>query len=157
MSLGVCDTDTDELSFDATYTNITTVININREEIEDEWHFDTEKSSKRCLTTITKNEHGSVNPDWILLNSQSTISLFCNDKLLSNTRKCEKGQEKRCYCNGGIQDSNMIGDLQGFVIVSLNPQSIANIHSLAEVVKTEGLSLTVKKVTSSVFLEEGVK
>ena len=48
----------------------------------------------------------------------------------------------------------MIGDLQGFGIVSLNPQSIANIHSLAEVVKTEGLSLTVKKVTSSEFLEE---
>ena len=111
MSLGDSDTYTDEQSFDATSANITTVININREEIEDEWDFDTEKSSESCLTTITKNKHGNANPDWNLLDSQSAISLFCNDKLLRNIRKCEKGQEKRCYCNGGIQDSNMIGDI----------------------------------------------
>ena len=64
---------------------------------------------------------------------------------------------KRCYCTGGIQDSNMIGDLQGFGIVYFNPQSIANILSLAEVVKSRRVTFDSKKVTSSVFLEEDVK
>ena len=139
------DTYIDGQSSDATCTNITTLTSINREIIKDECDFDTEISSERCLTTITKNKHGNVNPDWILLDSQYTISLFYNDKLLSNIREYEKGQEKLCYCNGGIQDSNMIGDLQGFGIVYFNPQSIANILSLAEVVKSRRVTFDSKK------------
>ena len=78
---------------------------------------------------------GALNEDWVLLDSQSTISLFCNPKMLSNIRKCKKREEKRCYCNGGTQDTNQIGDLAGFGIVYYNSQSIANILSLASVVK----------------------
>ena len=55
--------------------------------------------------------------------------------MLSNIRKCKKEGEKRCYCNGGTQDTNQIGDLAGFGIVYYNSQSIANILSLASVVK----------------------
>ena len=69
MSHGDSDTDIDDQSSDTTSNNITTLININREEIEDERDFDTDISSEKCLTTITKNKHGNVNPDWILLDS----------------------------------------------------------------------------------------
>ena len=37
---------------------------------------------------------GALNEDWVLLDSQSTISLFCNRQMLSNIRKCKKGEEK---------------------------------------------------------------
>ena len=38
---------------------------------------------------------GALNEIWVLLDSQSTISLFCNPQMLSNIRKCKKGEEKR--------------------------------------------------------------
>ena len=50
----------------------------------------------------------------MLLDSQSTISLFCIPRMLSNIWKCKKGEEKRYYCNGGTQDANQIGNLAGF-------------------------------------------
>ena len=77
----------------------------------------------------------TLNADWVLLDSQSTISLFCNPRMFSNIRKCKKGEEKRCYCNGGAQDTNQIGDLAGFGTVYYNFQSISNILLLASVVK----------------------
>ena len=55
--------------------------------------------------------------------------------MLSNIRKCKKGEEKQCYCNGVTQDTNQIGDLAGFGMVYYNSQSIVNILSLASVVK----------------------
>ena len=69
MSHDDSDTDIDDQSSDTTYTNITILVNINREKIEVERDFDTKISSEKCLTTITKNKHGNVNPDWILLDS----------------------------------------------------------------------------------------
>ena len=51
---------------------------------------------------------GALNEDWVLLDSQSTISLFFNPQMLSNIRKCKKGEKKRCYCNGGTQYTNQI-------------------------------------------------
>ena len=47
----------------------------------------------------------------------------------------QKRRRKQCYCNGGTQDTNQIGDLASFGTVYYNSQSIANILSLASVVK----------------------
>ena len=55
--------------------------------------------------------------------------------MLKNIRKVQKGMKKRYYCNGEIQDNDMIGDLDGFGIVYYNPNAIANILSFAEVVR----------------------
>jgi hypothetical protein len=56
---------------------------------------------------------GFVDPYWILLDTQSTVNLFNNRLLLSNIRKTT-GPPLCCYCNGGYQDSTLIGTLDGY-------------------------------------------
>jgi Reverse transcriptase (RNA-dependent DNA polymerase)/Zinc knuckle len=80
-----------------------------------------------------------IDPDWILLDSQSTISVFKNPHMLQNIRKSEK--ILRAITNGGHQDSTMIGDFPNLGAVWYNPDSIANILSLADVRKICRISM----------------
>jgi hypothetical protein len=75
---------------------------------------------------------GFVDPYWILLDTQSTVNLFNNRHLLSNIRM-SSGPPLRCYCNGGYQDSTLVGTLDGYGDVWFNPNSLANILSMAHV------------------------
>jgi hypothetical protein len=77
-----------------------------------------------------------LDPSWLLLDSQSTMSVFNNKDMLTNVRP--SAHVIRAITNGGFQDSNMIGDytqLGGACEVWYNPASIANILSLADVRK----------------------
>ncbi|KAI2492644.1 Reverse transcriptase (RNA-dependent DNA polymerase) [Fragilaria crotonensis] len=74
-----------------------------------------------------------IDPSWILLDSQSTISVFRNADMLRNIRPSD--HVLRAVTNGGHQDSTLIGDFPNLGKVWFNPQSIANILSLAEVRK----------------------
>ena len=71
--------------------------------------------------------------EWILLDSQSTVSIFSNRRLLMNIRKSDGWMH--IHCNAGITRTNLIGDLSGYGTVWYHPDSIANILSLAEVCK----------------------
>jgi hypothetical protein len=81
-------------------------------------------------------QNGSfVDPYWILvLDTQSTVNLFNNRHLLSNISKTS-GPPLRCYCNGGYQDSTLIGTLDGYGDIWYNPNSLANILSMAHVLQ----------------------
>ena len=72
-----------------------------------------------------------IDPNWILLDSQSTISVFCNPTMLSNIRKST--HVLRAITNGGHQDSCTIGNFPNLGEVWYNKKSIANILSLADV------------------------
>ena len=74
-----------------------------------------------------------IDPNWILLDSQSTISVFCNPAMLENIRKSDR--VLRAITNGGHQDSDMISDFPNLGEVWYNERSIANILSLADVRK----------------------
>lgn len=74
-----------------------------------------------------------IDPDWILLDSQSTISVFRNANMLSNIRRSP--HVLWALTNGGHQDSNMVGDFPNLGEVWFNSESIANILSLAKVRK----------------------
>ena len=78
------------------------------------------------------NAH-SIDPAWILLDSQSTISVFNNPIMLTNIRKSD--HTLRALTNGGHQDSDMVGDFSNLGVVWYNPRSIANILSLADIRK----------------------
>ena len=84
---------------------------------------------------VILTQHGKLNKDWILLDSQSTVSIFSSKHLVKNIRPCEEGQSVRCYCNGGYQDTDEMATILGFGDVYYNPDSIANILSLAQVAK----------------------
>lgn len=71
---------------------------------------------------------------WILLDSQSTVDVFCNRSLLRNIRTSPNSC--RISCNAGVVTTNLIGDLPGYPEpVWYHPDGIANILSLHKVVK----------------------
>ncbi len=104
-----------------------------------------------------------IDPQWILLDSQSTISVFNNASMLTNIRKSD--HTLRALTNRGHQDSDMIGDFHNLGAVWYNPHSIANILSLADVRKvcrvtldtSEEPSICVHRIDGSImkFTEHG--
>ena len=74
-----------------------------------------------------------IPPTWVLLDSQSTASVFKNSHYLTNIRR--SAHTLKVLTNGGPQYSSFIGEVRNFGTVWYNPQSIANILSLAAVRK----------------------
>ena len=60
-----------------------------------------------------------IDPAWILLDSQSTISVFNNAAMLSNVQKSK--HTLRTLTNGGHQDSGMVGTFNNLGNVWYNP------------------------------------
>jgi hypothetical protein len=72
-------------------------------------------------------------PDhFILLDSDSTVSIFNNSSFLTNIRNVDDPLCLKAN-GGGSQVSYQMGDVAGFGPVWYNPESVANILSLAEV------------------------
>jgi len=70
---------------------------------------------------------------WILLDSQSTVDVFSNKKLLTNIRDSKR--TLTLYCNAGKAIITQKGDLKGYGSVWYYPQGIANILSLRNIEK----------------------
>ncbi|GAX15524.1 hypothetical protein FisN_6Hu141 [Fistulifera solaris] len=76
---------------------------------------------------------GHIDKAWILLDTQSSVSVFNNKDYLSNIR--DSGDVMRAITNGGHQDSHLIGDFPNLGPVWYNQDSIANILSVKDVRK----------------------
>ena len=81
---------------------------------------DPKLSSKRAIPST-----------WILIDSQSTIDVFCNGELLTQIHKINTTMHIRC--NAGEKSTNMRGHLSGYGWVWYFPDGIANILSLSRV------------------------
>jgi Zinc knuckle len=75
----------------------------------------------------------SIDKEGILLDSQSTVSVFKNADMLSNIRSSP--HVLHALTNSGHQDSSLIGDFPNLGPVWYNSESLANILSLSEVRK----------------------
>ena len=83
---------------------------------------------------VSLNQPSNPVPDnWILLDNQSTADIFHNRALLQNIRKSTSTM--RIHCNAGVASTNLIGDLPGYGTVWFYPSGIANILSLANVMR----------------------
>ena len=83
---------------------------------------------------LSQESHGNkINPNWILLDSQSTINIFNTRKLFKYIRKCKVNEQVRCFCNGGYQDTDHIREVPGIGLVYYNKKSLANILSLSQI------------------------
>ena len=86
------------------------------------------------MDEMPQTHHGAHIPkEWILLDSQSTISIFSNCHLLKNIHKSDGWMH--FHCNAGITRTNLMGNFGGCGMVWYHPDGIANILSLAEVCK----------------------
>jgi len=87
-------------------------------------------STHRCGILLSQHSDAHINPNWVLLDSESTDHIFCNKSFLTDVSTTTDGESLRLHTSGGTLDTHQKGRLGGFT-VWYNPKCLANILSLA--------------------------
>ena len=72
---------------------------------------------------------------WLLIDSQSTVDLISNPKMLLNISKVRDEDAIWVHCNSGFKIVDRVGDLLGSGTVWYEPTGIANILSMSRATK----------------------
>ena len=102
----------------------------------------------RCGILMNQHNISHINPNWILLDSESTDHIFCNAQFLTDVKTTTDGEMLRLHTSGGILDTYQKGHFGGFT-VWYNPKCLANILSLALV--TEQYRVTLDTEMENAF------
>ena len=82
------------------------------------------------------NDTGRAVPlTWFLLDSQSTLDLIANPRMLLKIRKVRSEYAIRLHCNSGVKVMDRVGDLPGYGTLWYETTGIANILSMSRATK----------------------
>ena len=77
---------------------------------------------------VLRNNTGCAVPlTWLLLDSQSSVDLIANNKMLVNTRTVRDEDAIRVHCNSEVKIFNLTDDLPRYGNVWYEPAGISNI------------------------------
>ena len=94
--------------------------------------------------SLTQKKLELINQDWILLDTCSTVSVFCNKSLVKDIKDCLPGDGITVVTNGGSEKFQQQGTLKLLPLnVHFNNNSIANIISLSDIANMDGAKLTM--------------
>ena len=97
-------------------------------------HFVQNGTETRVATLLSQHKGvGKININWVLLDSQLTVDIFCSPKLLKDIRRVGKSIE--IHCNAGFTTTHLVGHFEGYGTVRYDPEGMANILSLHRVVE----------------------
>ena len=94
------------------------------------------RAFERHATVVMHNGTGRAVPlTCLLLNSQSTVDLIANPRMLLNIRRVRIKDAICVHCNSGVKVVDRIGELPGYRTVWYKPTGISNILSMLRVTK----------------------
>ena len=88
--------------------------------------------------------------DWILLDSQSSATVFYNSAYVNNIRKAKSPLQ--LATNGGLLTVNHCADLPDYGEVSFSEKSMTNIFSMAEVSDKVNVPITFNNKVEDVYI-----
>ncbi len=132
-------------------------VNSGKQKSDDKSTSGTESKTESTNSTGWSGAHidfqfyqANVMREWILLDNQSTASIFCNPNMVENIHEVD--DELTLYTNGGTLCTNLQATVPGFGTVWFQPKAITNIFSFAEMEDKYPISYAAEEKTFIVHL-----
>ena len=95
-------------------------------------------------SVLNQQQLSAIDPSWVLLDTCSTVSMYCNADLVHHITPCPENQELNIVTNGGSETFPYIATSKLLPVpVHFNPHSLANILSPSDVANIPGARLTM--------------